>query len=447
MTTRTYTLALLCLLVPIAAAGQAPQAVSERLTLDAAVRLAVEQNAQLQSARLQIEKAEATVLSARTRRMPSFQTEVSASQLLTPVNFAFPQGAFGSFPGTGPIPAADTTVSVDRQPTAYVSSQVSQPLSQLFKIGLNIQGAVATRDLEVERARTTRLSIVNAVKRAYLAILQTKSALAATDEALALYRELDRTLTARVAQKVALRSDALDVQFRLAQEELTRTTYENALATQKEQLNRLLGREVAASFDVEDVADMSLVDVDLTAAHSRALENRPEVREARLAVTQAELDARIAKASRIPDVSLAVSYSSYVNMDILPTNLATAGVRVTWEPFDWGRRRLDVATKTRTVQQARLAVRDAEDRATVDINTRFRTLSEKRALLHVAEMAQAVASEKVRVKTNQFQLQAALLPDVLQVRSELTGANDRYQQALLAFWTAKADFDLAVGED
>ena len=51
------------------------------------------------------------------------------------------------------------------------------------------------------------------------------------------------------------------------------------------------------------------------------------------------------------------------------------------------------------------------------------------------------------MKTNQYQVQAALLPDVLQVRAELADADDRYQQALLGFWTAKADYDLAVGEE
>jgi outer membrane protein TolC len=65
----------------------------------------------------------------------------------------------------------------------------------------------------------------------------------------ALYRELDRTLQVRVAQKVALRSDALDVQFRLAQEELSRTTQQNALWSQKEQLNQLLGRDLRAEFE------------------------------------------------------------------------------------------------------------------------------------------------------------------------------------------------------
>ena len=42
---------------------------------------------------------------------------------------------------------------------------------------------------------------------------------------------------------------------------------------------------------------------------------------------------------------------------------------------------------------------------------------------------------------------AALLPDVLQVRAELADMNDRYQQALMDFWTAQADYDLATGEE
>jgi len=33
-------------------------------------------------------------------------------------------------------------------------------------------------------------------------------------------------------------------------------------------------------------------------------------------------------------------------------------------------------------------------------------------------------------------VQAALLPDVLQLRAELADTTDRYQQALLSFWTA-----------
>ncbi|MEZ5289683.1 MAG: TolC family protein [Vicinamibacterales bacterium] len=445
MTTSTYAWAIAMAVLPLpAVAQQAPEA---RLTLEAAVQLAVDRNVQVQSARLEIDTADAALAVARTRRLPSFKTDVSVSQLLTPVDFAFPQGAFGSFPGTGPIPATDTSVSVGRRPTAYVSSQVSQPLSQLFRIGLAIDGAETARALAVERARATRLAVVNAVTRAYFSILQTKSALAASDEVVAMYRALGTTLSARVAQKVALRADALEVDYRLAEEELARTTFENALASGKEELNRLLGRDVATAFDVAEAADVTLTDVDLDLARQRALESRPEVRQAHLTIGQALLDERIARAGRLPDVSFAVSYLTNLNIDVLPANLASAGIQLTWEPFDWGRRRTEIAAKAHAVAQARLALRDAEDRAAVDVSRRYRTLTETRARLKVASMAQDVAREKLRVRTNQFQVQAALLPDVLQVRAELAQATDLYEQALSAFWTAKADFDLAIGED
>jgi len=409
--------------------------------------MAVDNNRKLQAAILQVEKAEADVAVARTRRLPVFETQVNASQLLTPVGFSFPRGAFGDFPGTGPIPSATTSVEVPRQPTLYVSSQVSQPISQLFRIGLGIKSASTTRDIERERARGQQLAVINDVKRLYFAILQTGSALTATNEAIALYRELNRTLEVRVAQRVALRSDALDVQYRLAQEEFTRTTYQNTLASQKEQLNQLLGRDLSTPFDVEDVSMSSALDIDLTAARTRALDSRPDVREARLTMQQADLDRRLTRADRIPEVSLAVAYNSNFNMSVLPTNLATVGVQVKWEPFDWGRNGREVAAKRHVVDQARLAVRDAEDRAALEINSKFRALGEKRALLAVAQMGQESVREKLRVKTNQYQVQSTLLPDVLQVRADLADTNDRYQQALLAFWTAKADFELAIGEE
>jgi len=439
--------AVLCaLLVPASAIAQ-PSASGDVLTLKAALQLALANNRQVQVALLNVEKADAQLEVSRLRRLPKFELEATASQLLTPVGFSFPRGAFGEFPGTGPIPADDTTVSVPLQPTFYLTSQVSQPLTQLFRINLGIRSAEASRDIERERARAQQLSIADQVKRTYFAILQTESALNALDESIALYRELDRTLQVRVLQQVALRSDSLDVQYQLAQAELSRTVRRNAIATQKEQLNQLLGRDIRTAFDVATVSEIALTDVDLEAAQARALASRPDVREAQLTLKQAELDRRLSRADRIPEVSLAVSYSSYFNMSVLPSNLATAGVKVTWEPFDWGRKNRELAVKTHTVQQARLSVRDAEDRAALELSSRFRTLAEKRAQLTVARAAQGTAREKLRVKTNQFEVQAVLLPDVLQQRASLADADDAYQQAILAFWVAKADFEKAIGEE
>lgn len=437
-------------LLPAMAAGQ-PAAQSgnagDRLSLGAAVRTAVENNRSLQAARLQIEKADEDLAAIKTRRLPALELTGQSSMLLSPVKFAFPRGAFGEYPGIGPIPSEDATVETPRQPTFTVSTELTQPLSQLFEIGLNIKGAKTNVAIERERAREKELALVNEVKRLYYTILQTESALAATEEAVALYKELDRSLEVRVTQKVALRSDALDVQFRLAQEEVTRIKRRNALNSQKEQLNQLLGRDVRTPFHTESFAALPLVSIDIDSAHARAIADRPDIRKARLDLEQAELDRRIKKASQIPDVSVAMSYQSNFNIDVLPRNLAMVGLQVSWEPFDWGRKGRELAAKDRVIQQAKLAVREAEDRAIVEVNARYRAVEEARALLEAVSVAQRSSREKVRVKTNQFQIQAAMLADVLQARADMANADDQFQQALLTFLTAKADFERAAGED
>src|SRR6185503_20495054 len=94
--TRVVTCGCLACLVPITLAAQPADRAGDRLSLDEAIRLAVANNRQVQSARLQIEKAEADVQTARTRRLPVFEIDVTAAHLLMPVDFTFPQGAFGN---------------------------------------------------------------------------------------------------------------------------------------------------------------------------------------------------------------------------------------------------------------------------------------------------------------------------------------------------------------
>jgi outer membrane protein len=440
--------ALLLSWLPVAVAAQPIEPPrGERLSLDAAVALALAHNPSLEIAALDVEKAEAQIGIAKTRRLPSFETTVGASQLLTPVSFDFPAGAFGEIPGVGPFPATDTTVKSDQKPVFFVTGQVLQPITQLGRLGLGVKAAIASREVERERIRERQLAVVASVRRLYFAMLQTESALSLSAEVMAHYRELGRAVAQRVVQKVALRADALDVEARLAQEEVTALAHRHTLASQKEQMNQLLGRDVRTPFELDRALAASLASVDMTAAQARALDSRPDVRQARLAIEQADLDRRIKHGERIPDVSVAVSYSSNFNVDVMPRNLASFGVQLKWEPFDWGRRSQELSVKSHTLAQARRALRDAEDRAIVEVNARFRKLAEARAQLAVAELAQQTARERLRVTTNQYELQTALLTDVLARRAALSDTNDRYQQALLAMWTARADFDQAVGED
>ncbi len=426
---------------------QSRPALAERLTLEQAIQLAMRDNPSIRRASLEIEMSADRLAAASTRRLPSFELNILESQSLIPLNFRFSRGIFGSYAGTGPIPAEDTSISTPMRPTTYLQAKALQPLSQLHRIGLGLKLEGLKARAADEKLRAERQAVARDVKRAYYELAGLQSAFDSVEENLKLYRELNRVVGDYVTEKVALKADALDMKTRLAAEEYTALTLRNSLATQKERLSALLGRDTLTEFTVAAMTGDIAYEVDLDAARARALDQRPEVREARLLLQQADLAQRIKKAERIPDISLAVTYLRISPISVIPQNIASIGVTMTWEPFDWGRKKRERAEKDKAVEQARLAVYAAETSAKTEINALFRKLGETRALLRVNELAQETAREKLRVATNRFSEQAALLKDVLQGQAGVAEMSHQYQQSLLAFWRARADFERAIGLD
>ena len=420
---------------------------SRVLTLDDAIRLAVANNRSLKIASLEVDKSKWQVAEVKTKRLPSFSSSVLGSQLLNDVSFNFPVGAFGNIPGVGPFPTADTKVTTSRQPIAYVMSQAMQPLSQLYKINLGVRAQELSAKIAGEKARAERQNLVKDVKQAYYAVLQSESELEAAEANVKEYQELDRVVLQRVSQEAALKSDSLDVKAKFANEKYKLVQLRNTLDSQKEYLNNLLGRDIRTGFETEKVPVTSFEEVDLKLAQSRALGQRPEIKQAELSMRQAEYDRRMAKADYIPDVGIAFNYASNFNVDVLPRNMTSIGFEMKWEPWDWGRRRDIINQKKVTETQAQTQLHDAQVRVLMDVNTRFRKLEESRMLISVAQAERDAAQQRLREVTNKYEQQAVLLSDVLRQQASAAGASDEYQQALLGFWSAKSEFEKSLGED
>jgi outer membrane protein TolC len=435
---------------PAAWCQESAPSVAEVLTLEQAVSLALQNNRLVKVAALEVDKSEDRIAATRTYQWPVFDFKLFEAQLLTTLDFEFRQGVFGVIPtpvGAIPTPPQDTLVRTGRVLSTFGLTSVSQPLSQLYRIGLGVRATEIGRDIAQEKLRSQRQSVANDVKRVYYGILQVQSGLEAINEALKLYRELDGLVERYVVQQVALKADSLDVKTRLAKTEVEEFTLRNSLATLKEQLNELLARDIRTDFSVAPAPGSAQFEVELISAQARALNQRPEVKEARLKMKQAEFDRRMKKAEYIPDVSLTFNYLSLVNVEVLPTHVAGVGVVVSWNPFDWGRKKRELAEKTKTLEQADNGIKETEAFVLIDVNTKFRKLQESRAMLRVSQLAQETAREKLRVATNKYTQQAVLLKDVLQTQAQLAEANQQYQQALLNFWTARAEFEKALGEE
>jgi outer membrane protein TolC len=422
----------------------------EVLTLDKAIDLALVNNRSAKNARLEIGKADDRTAAARTHLLPIFKVNAAVSKPLTTFDTTFEKGVFGTTP-SGPIPNEDTVITSSTNPTAAIVGQLQQPLSQLHRIKLQIKQQDLASQISRTQLNATEQTLVNEIKRAYYAILQSQGAAQAAEANIKLYRELDRVTGEYVVQQVVLKTELMDVQTRLAKAEYELMSVQNSLLTQKEQFNHLLGRDVRTEFAVSSGDETALAvmrETDLATARERALANRPEIREAKLRIEQSKLDKRIKKSEFLPDVSLTVNYAttfSYSNF--VPRSLSGVGVQVEWEVFDWGRKKREVAEKAKSIDQASNALLDTESEVLMEVNNRFRQMQESRQLLKVAKLAQTQARANVQLVTYKYRLDAVLLKDVLQAQTVLANSDYDYQKALLSFWTAKADFEKAIGED
>lgn len=429
---------------PAATAGQDAL---EVLTLDHALALAREHNRPTQAASLDEARAADRTAALHTQRYPAFDLKVFEGGFLSPLAFTFREGAFGTYPATGPIPFTDIEVESPRTLATGVLFTAVQPLTQLRRLSTGERLLDLERQIAAQKTRAAQQQAVGDVRRAYYGLQQVRAGLDAIGQALTQLEELQRVVGQYVERQVALEGDRLAVQTERARAEHTRLTLRNQQATLQETLNLLMGRDLAMRFDVEPLREAAPAPQDLDAVVARAREHRPAVLEAELNVRRADANLRLKRQERMPDVSLAFGMLRLFNVEVLPPTWAAASVLVSWEPFDWGRRSHEADERERTLEQARLGLEEARARVEVDVREKSRAVADARDALTVARLARDTAAERLRVATDRYRVEASLLKDVLEAQTALARTTQEYQQALGAFWTARADFDQAVGTD
>src|SRR5215469_17128803 len=308
------------------------------LAVDKAVQIAVENNRTLKIASLDIDKSKWQIAETKTNRLPVIKTYVFAAANLNSPAFNFKQATFGTIDNI-PIPPKDTSIPFSSGIGGSQLSQIAQPITQLYKINLGIHAQQLGVDYANQEYRAKRQSLVSDVKQAYYAVLESESALEAARSTVMQYEETDRVALQYVAQEAILKSESLDVKAKLAQAKYQVVHLNNELQTRKEHLNDLLGRDLLTDFHTEAVPPQSFEEIDLNAARQTALSQRPEMAEANIGVKKSMYDRKLAQAQYIPDISASFHYFSLFTAQILPPNIASAGIEFSWEPFDWGRRR------------------------------------------------------------------------------------------------------------
>jgi outer membrane protein TolC len=236
------------------------------------------------------------------------------------------------------------------------------------------------------------------------------------------------------------------MQAELARREHAVTAARDALANARDQMAVIVGRELPADLVFAPVAGLPETTVNLADAEAKALKQRPEVREAALKVEQARQGVSVRRAERLPDVSLAMRFVGFNNVEVLPPAVTAVGLSLTWQPFDWGRKRNEIAAGEHTLAAAGQALEDAQAQVRTDVRARYRKLAEVRQLIAAADLMRKAADQRLQLTRSRFEAQSALRGDVLQAEATLAEADREYRRAVLACWTAEAELQLAIGE-
>ncbi len=441
-----------CLLVVVtsltltmAAPGQ--ERTENVLTLDQAIELARSHNRELKQAGLEIHKQQEALSEARTQLYPRFDTYFLGSELLTPLDFTIKSGTLGTFPATGPIPAKDSVIHTPARPVAIASATVTQPLTQLLRIDLSIKQQRLATELSQQSYLEHEQVLVNEVRHAYYAILQSQSEVESQRALLTYLQELQQLTARRLQQEAVLKADSLRITAQRTKALYQLTVTEDALADQKEALNRLLGRDLLEEFTVEMVPASLPEESSLQQARKVATEMRPEIKAETIKKERAALDTKIERTRYIPDISIQANYLTTPNISFLPQNVGAVGVLLTWQPWDWGQKRHNIAQKVDAEKQAQLSIDNVREQVLQDVDSTFRRLREAREMLTAAQAARDAEAEKLRNEMDAYSQQTIVLSDLLQQQSSVASAEDQCRQGLLAFWRARADFERALGEE
>jgi outer membrane protein len=438
---RAWAFAFTCLCAPAAAHAQG-------VTLAEAVAAAEANNRSIQIAELERTKALREVKTAKTNRFPIFSVTALGSQPLSQVGITLERGSLGVYPFDGPIPGQTTTLTSPLRFGFIGYASVAQPLTQQYKIGLGIDLARVSAEGASEQSRAKHQTVVNETRRLYYGIAQAEGGRRTLQTTVDFLQQLDRETSQHVVQRVALQADLLAVKAQLAQAEYALLKVDDPIQTQREQLNRLMGRPVETPFEIDPASISNTEGISLQDAYAEALASRPEIRLAKIQQRKAELERRLKSAERIPDVSLSLFGLRTINFSsVLPHTLSSVGIQATWDVFDWGKKREQLEIKREAEAQAALELKDAEALVTVDVGHQYRRIIEARKEVELARALQSSNIEAFRVARNRYLQRESVLSDVAKAQSGLADADHHYTQALMNLATAQADFEKALGRD
>ena len=432
---------LLLLLLSAAPMHAAPR----RITLPEAVDLARKQNVSLKIARAHVRENQQKTVTARADYLPQLTNETSMMELSDRELVTIPAGALGTVPGLGPFPLQSIAFDQGSNTLVLANTTLSQPLTQLFKIREGVRVAAANQRITEAELRKAEDDLVLGVHQLYFGLLAAAKQVDAAQAQIAAAREALREAEEAVRAGNALEVTALGARASLLKNRQSLLAAENQVADLNQEMDDLLGLPLDTELELAEVTTLPGERLTREQYLAAALTHNPELQAAKETVSKARSALLAAQYEFIPNIGAFARETYQSGVPFLAHNFGTFGLQMTWNIFDWGKRRGVVGEREAQLTQAEENLRRITDRIAVDVGKAYRKLERTQMVVDVAQEALALRQEGGRISGNQ--LKAGLTSDARNAEAvaATSGAEADELQARLSYELALAEIARITG--
>jgi len=411
-----------------------------KLTLKKSVDLALKQNPQHLATAQRVDAARSGVREAVAAFFPSLNGQGTTTLKEKVMELEFPS----MVPGQPP-----QRVEIDFTRDYQFSMSLSVPI---FTGGQLVSGyKQADYNLKSSRQelRQSRQSTVFGTKRAFYGILLAEDFVKVSQEAVRDAEDFYKKVKLQHEVGVASQFDLLRSEVRLANLKPQLIRARNSLEIAKLNLKTILGIDLSKAIEIKGEMEYEPVEIDLDECITKALANRPELRQLNFQEGIAKQGLRMARASGLPSVALSGQYNYWADKFNFKEdnwqNYYSLNLVLNIPIFNGLSSSAKMAKSRAMIRELELTQEGLVERLKFEV---------RQAVLKIKEAEQSLLSQEKNVEQAQESLRIAELNyneglvtilDVQQAQTALAQAKTNYSQALYDYVVAKAELDKAIG--
>lgn len=404
-----------------------------KLTLQDTIRLALQQNPQIQIAKVSLAQSEKERNIARSALLPEIRAEVSETHRRS--NFeAFTGRTIPGFPKeVGPL-------NVFQGGGSFSVPVFDLTLWRKWQAAGNTVGG-----MEAE-ARSVREQITLLVVSQYIGCIRENANVTAIESRVGLAQALYQLAEDLKANDVGTRIDTLRASVMLQNEKQQLIVARNRAKTYMFTLAQLLSIDPQRSIELVDAMEFNEVpDSGESEDLQEAYATRPEMQALDARIGTMERQRQASKALRLPSVH-ADGLWAYQGLSISNSiPIYEYRLRVSLPLFTGGRISSEVAKSDLQIDKLMQEKTELRNRIALEVKVARAALESARGELEVADLGLKLAEEEIVHARDRFEAGVGNNIEVITAQNELARANDNQINALYRYNQARADLAYAGG--